>query len=1445
MKYEEEGEIRIPKPEAKMQEEVLKEMQEAKEQDAYEEKGREVEMNLRILTYNMNTMRHEQEERQGIGATEAMMEILHSENVHIAVIQETRINARLVDCNKRYHFRQEEAKKGKGGILVAISRDLAIDDDGNTIKKDQITYLGGSEEHIILRIQTPSAKFILVGGHAPHAGYDKKVIEEWWRNLENEIDKKAKGWEIVAALDANARVGGVTSEHVSDHQEEGESPSGEILHQFLTRTNQWLPATYQECQIGDGITMMYPNGSTSRLDYVALPLTWKKHKVANEIRNDLTNRNSLFDHRPVLLEIQGKIEVQERRSMKKRGKRIDLKKEENRKRFQAMLKQGAGTYPWELDIHTHVARLNTMLRDTAEEVGKKDDTSHKKKQYLSEDTWKEIQEKRQIRKKCFEGQQEEKMRILRKAFGGWRRRQDEDEEEDEKERRFERARNELEFRRRSRKVTSMVRRDDRTFYDNLAKEMKEKEDTKESAGLWRCVRRHIPKWRERKRTRDPGKDERLDEQWEEHMSKIEAAIPRSVEEVYARCIDRQNNNEQEQRDLGTAPTLLEVERALRQSTPGKAPGMDGISPDWIHFGAKELSPMVWEIAFKGHHWMTEAIQHKGGRLVMIDKRKGSKEAANYRPIMLISTIGRRLHSLIRPQVMKEIGKSKKDGQIGGFKGQEAIFGSHYTRTMMRIGNGTSHSTAVICLDLQTAFHALIRQTTLGDDMNTTTQREEQEAILKNLQKIGANKEGVKERMRQQPTTGKLGFDKGVTKHLQEIAGENWSSLYGHEFQTLKGTRPGSPLADSVFHITMSKVQGRLQKILDDQTHSKRCWDDLKVRCCPITWADDVALLLISKDPEDLRQMIGQTTNEASKEFRGHGLTLNFSKAKSEVLVSLAGKKAGEERRKLLTAETEEHEVRQEDDKEKRMKTVSVYKHLGTKHQSGGKMDEEIKFRCEQAWAAWRPLSKHIFLNRNLRKTTRIELLQSLVFTRLFYGAGSWPVISRKQTKRIETTMMKMIRGVMGHTHKGQKEHWPDKQVLESANLPKVRIRLAKERLTYAKRFFQKAEDFIVGAVYVEEEKTQGSWLSGLREDLKWMSEVEGKWASDLEAVQKEWKEKGGWKQAVKRTVQRHILQERIARNITKKLKQEGWDDRQEDDKEGEQVWTCECCSVHRTKTGLAVHRRQKHGKEGDEYKFGNSSRCQVCMKEFWTVARMRQHLGYVSRKNKPNWCWKLYNGLGLKADEDEKDKDKEVPQQGINRRESITLHGPRICGAAKGDKEWVEEERNEKEEKMKEDLNIRCIEEVLERYELDKYEAWYEEGGLDRILMGLEEDSRGNGESTLYLAMWGERKKWKTPEEAKDWAYTVSECEGGSSARDWTRLQLLWTELKLTEEANQTKEACRGRANEKEREAADRKIERSICKLHEKLELEDHPEASRKIRYALDRNTKTVALQRL
>ena len=1409
-KFMKDGRVKIPKVKARVEEEVVKQLRRKEDEEEKEETRR---FDLKIVTYNVNTMRGEGKEPEGLGGygtLEAQLKILHEEGVHVAVFQETRLKRRLNDCNKWYHLHQEEANpKGQGGILVAISRHHQIDQEGTIVKED-VKYVEGDKERMVIKIKNEVIRVALVAGHAPHAGYEEEDIRRWWDETTRLAQEACKGWDIISALDANAKVGGRCSEHIGECQQEGENIPGEAFHQYLTSTQQWAPATFEQCQEGQGYTITYPNGTQSRLDYVCIPVAWGRCRVTNRVRDDLSNRTTLYDHRPVECTVQGW--TSKTRGRRKRTKKPDFNIKEKWKKelFEKYLWEDNTTLSWDTDIHVNVQRMNNKIISAARKVEKEERGCKKMKEYLREDTWEMIQEKRIARKKCFESRDAKRRRDMRYFFEAWRTRRRPEKEKDEKEG-VKIIKEEEEFKRLSREVTKKVRRDDRDFFEALAKQMKEKEETKEAAGLWKCIRRHIPKWRERKRMRDPGKDEKLSHKWDAHMKKLEAAIPRGTEEVYRKCVERQSAYGEVTRPLKATPTLLQVEQVLRESKTGKCGGTDMISPDWLHHSASHLGPMVWQITMKGFAWADEAVQHKGGRLVMIGKQPGSREPDGYRPIMLLSSVGRRIHALMRQELMAELEKEKKEGQLGGFRGQEPVFGSHFTRTVLRIAQAKGFSSGVIYLDLKAAYHSMVRQAVLGESKHEEARKEEEKNTMDNIKEAGGNVKEVMRRISQATYLEKMKVPVYTRQHLHEVGESNWADLHDRQYQTFKGTRPGSPLADAIFHTSMAEIQEELQKAMDDQEVSQRTFQDMRVRGRPITWADDVSTVILSKRVEDLDPMIESLATIANRLFRSRGMELNFKSAKSEVMTSYKGQGAGEKRRRLLTGEDGAHEIPQEDERKNTMKTVGRYKHLGTVHQAGGNMDEELKYRCDQAWAVWRQLAKPVMKNKHLKTKTRLGLLNSLIFTRLFYGAGAWPILGHRQLKRIETTMMKMIREVMNRTTKKGGEHWTDRTVLMEAELPGVRARIAKERLTYATRFFGKAEEFIQEAMWKEEEVRPDSWIRGLRMDLEWMNEVIEGWPDDLEDVMRKWREGDGWKKDVKKALRKHIAQEGLSMRLEEKLRKEGAEFEEARDDKKEQ-WTCECGTHHKTKAGLAAHRRLKHDLHGDEFEFGAQTRCLVCLKEFWSVARFRQHVGYIPRGGQANRCFCIYKAKRLKDEEDkeEQTRKKEV-MKGINRKESIKIHGPKILGSQKDDKVWLEEEVRQAEERLEEKLG-KTLEDLSGDDKRGQIEDTYQEEGLDGVIQYLQDECLEDGKSAFQLCLWGKLRSWTKKEEEEEWLETARGCQGSEEILYWMQWKKELTDLEIADRIQPHKEVNLN-ASQKERAKREEGVRRHLREL--------------------------------
>ena len=195
----------------------------------------------------------------------------------------------------------------------------------------------------------------------------------------------------------------------------------------------------------------------------------------------------------------------------------------------------------------------------------------------------------------------------------------------------------------------------------------------------------------------------------------------------------------------------------------------------------------------------------------------------------------------------------------------------------------------------------------------------------------------------------------------------------------------------------------------------------------------------------------------------------------------------------------------------------------------------------------------------------------------------------------------------------------------------------------------------------EDELYKDSWLEGLRHDLQWINAGAGQgWGEDLPEVQEGWnKAKSGWKTHVKNSLFKHTLRSAIHWYI----EGDGHTGKEEASQNSHQsVWTCQDCGAHfTTKRGLAVHAMKKHQQHTAVYQLVQGSTCPCCLTQFWTEARLRQHLTYVYR-TKSNWCFKYLGATGFDRDECEAE-DRDVPLPGLHRRDSIRVEGPMNCGA--------------------------------------------------------------------------------------------------------------------------------------------------------------------------------------
>ena len=199
------------------------------------------------------------------------------------------------------------------------------------------------------------------------------------------------------------------------------------------------------------------------------------------------------------------------------------------------------------------------------------------------------------------------------------------------------------------------------------------------------------------------------------------------------------------------------------------------------------------------------------------------------------------------------------------------------------------------------------------------------------------------------------------------------------------------------------------------------------------------------------------------------------------------------------------------------------------------IESEIVARVGAARQAFEQMKKAVFLNPALPESTRLSLFQSLVLTRLLYGCAIWSEISATSFRMLEALTIDHYRRICGVGF-WTDANVSDKDFLQQQGLPPFRILLAKYRLG----FLQHVACHGITAhktLLLAEFATMKGWLFEVVQDLEWLSSFcalpfappasRAQWIeawTQLRSCKR-------WRAQVKRAVEKHLTQEKIAYEV--------------------------------------------------------------------------------------------------------------------------------------------------------------------------------------------------------------------------------------------------------------------------------------------------------------------------
>ena len=868
----------------------------------------------------------------------------------------------------------------------------------------------------------------------------------------------------------------------------------------------------------------------------------------------------------------------------------------------------------------------------------------------------------------------------------------------------------------------------------------------------------------------------MEDRWLPHFEEIEAGQRIDLHALFEACHVRQQEWMQHPAaiSLEDLPTLQQFETALRKVRPGKATGIDPFGADFYHQHSVEVAKLFYPLILKIFQFQTEPANWKGGIMAVLPKVGDPQKVNHFRGIMLLNTVAKSVHTLLRARLLPVLQHDAPRGQIGGFPHQEVMFGSQFVRMFGQVASSHHLSAGVLFIDLQQAFHRLIREAVVGFDTDQGIN-----TVLHALEQEQHPTARVQEFLKLPCILERLQAPAYLVRLLRDVHLGTRFTLDRKRFtQTHRGTRPGSPLADIIFHAIIRDVANEVQAWLDQHTELQQLLQRIDVELSPVIWADDIAIPVCATKPEDLIPLLSALVVQVFHIFQDKGFKLNLARGKTAAVITFRGPKAPQLRKDYLLVPNPGVECTTHSGQKIWLHFEHVYRHLGTQYASDQTLATELFWRTGQACSAFQQLARPLLTNKHLPEYLRLWLFKALVSTRLFFGAGAWRTPTLRQMHKLRSAWIRLLRRTMrlnpADTHKSNLE------VCLQAGEADLRAKLAYERLLYAQRFFAHAPSHIHHLAHVEYSCTPTSWLHGLQADLVWLhalvpDRVPQAWTVDFTEPIDYWQAGGAqWKSILKDAWKKHRHQEQIileAKHFHQQIytiwTKAGATFAPSPFEDSSRILahTCSCGRSFTTAQGLATHRWQVHQYFSPEYQFLTEATCAHCLKFLWTTQRLRQHLAYMPRDGRPNEC---YTALSQRFDALPYGQVS-FPRAvlGLDRKESLQAEGPLQLGPTKHEIQvaaWTEGLQ-------------RCREDLTIRHE--PVNASKNEEQLRFLFTGLTKQWCHKWEATCCHTELGD--KWlaamsQLPEEFHPWAEKIFISWGNNDLQDFIA-QLVHGEL--------------------------------------------------------------------
>ncbi len=357
----------------------------------------------------------------------------------------------------------------------------------------------------------------------------------------------------------------------------------------------------------------------------------------------------------------------------------------------------------------------------------------------------------------------------------------------------------------------------------------------------------------------------------------------------------------------------------------------------------------------------------------------------------------------------------------GLHGGCIAFPHLYTKAAISIAHARNKSAVIVFIDVKTAFASMVRELILpGLYLSVLRSR---------LEKAGFSEEDSLNILND--TIRYLIFrHHGGSEHLEyalaRLHKNTWCSTEGlpGAVSTESGSLAGHPLGDIVFAMAISRLLMMIEtRFLSAGLLLKLDVDKIKgvfgienhtrtpPFLCGTSYVDDATFALLCA-----ACMIEETIRTAARildtELGKFGLTVNYAKGKTEMVVVFKGPQAPKIKVKLLIELGGVINFTNDQGTNKSVLITSVYKNLGILLTVSGSQGPELTARLGAMFGTFKGIRKRVLKNENLPLPRRMLIVQSLLLAKGLFHAGAWHSLTIAEARKVHSKVMAIYRGVL-------------------------------------------------------------------------------------------------------------------------------------------------------------------------------------------------------------------------------------------------------------------------------------------------------------------------------------------------------------------------------------------------------------------------------------------------